>query len=598
MNFDNIITSWNKGAEQLYGYRKDEVLGKHMTMLTLPEDLAAALENNRTIQQSGKVQIFDAVRIKKGNSHLNVEVMLSPIKNSHGEVIGISAISRDITERKLAEEAIKRSEDRFRTLANAVPQLIWTNDESGRANYFNHRWYEYSGLTEKESIGVGWRAIVHPDDGGAAEEEWRGALEKGRPSDYEYRLRDKDGNYRWHIGRNVPVKDSSGNIIGWFGSATEIESLKSAEESYRRLADRLQLALDAGKLGSFEYDFETKVLSATSQHKINHGFSENESPTYQEFMSRIAPDDQQVIERELGQVTEKKIFNVEYRVPLTDNSIRWIRSVGKVLYDSNGHPETLVGISLDTTEQKDFMEELSRQVDQRTIELQRSNEDLLQFAHVASHDLKEPVRKILTFNSRLVDEFDHLLPEKARMYLAKIEHATERMVSMIEGVLNYSSSKTEQHTAETVDINKTLEQIETDLELLIRKKKGTIRWSKLPKIEGVPILIYQLFYNLINNSLKFSKESEPPAINISHEVEKKGKRRFLKIIVSDNGIGFEPEFRDKIFEVFSRLNGKDEYEGTGLGLALCKKIVDRHGGEIYATGEVDKGAVFTILLPY
>ncbi len=599
MNFDNIITSWNKAAEDMYGLKQEEVLGKHVKWLKLPPDLVTVISNNQTIRDSGEVKVFDTIRVRKDDMELHVEVMRSPVKNAVGEAIGISAISTDITGRKHADEAIRRSEDRFRTLADAVPQLIWTNDDKGYANYFNQRWFEYSGLTLEQSMGRGWQAIVHPEDASASINKWNQALAEAITFDSEYRLRDAHGDYRWHIGRNVPLKDSSGNIVGWFGSATEIEGLKRAEESSRLLADRLQLALDAGRLGSFEYDFNSGVLTSTSQHKANHGYSEDENPTFDELKQRIVSDDQAFMEAVLGKaIKEHKIHDAEYRIRLTGKATRWIKSVGKILYDENDQPQKLVGISLDITAQKNFMEELSQQVDQRTLELQRSNEDLLQFAHVASHDLKEPVRKILTFNNRLMDEFGHLLPEKARTYLEKIGHATERMVSMIEGVLTYSSFKNENYAFEIVDLNTTLKQVESDLELLIHKKNGVINKPTLAEVKGIPILIYQLFYNLINNALKFSKVSEPVVIDITQEIEKRENVEFLKITVCDNGIGFEPEFEGKIFDIFTRLNGKDEYEGTGLGLALCKKIVERHGGHIYATSQVNQGATFTILFPY
>jgi len=240
--------------------------------------------------------------------------------------------------------------------------------------------------------------------------------------------------------------------------------------------------------------------------------------------------------------------------------------------------------------------ELSRKVEERTQELVRSNEDLLQFAHVASHDLREPIRKIMVFTNRISEEFGVDIPEKGKIYLEKIGHATARMVSMIEGVLNYSSNILEA-SLETVDLNNIIQQIENDLELLISSKAAVITRNDLPSIDANAVLIYQLFYNLINNSLKFSKSDVPPRINVWHTYEKRGDLDYLKIMVSDNGIGFEMDFKDNVFEIFSRLNPKDEYEGTGLGLALCKKIVNRYNGSIFAVGRVNEGATFTILLP-
>ena len=167
---------------------------------------------------------------------------------------------------------------------------------------------------------------------------------------------------------------------------------------------------------------------------------------------------------------------------------------------------------------------------------------------------------------------------------------------MIEGVLKYATIDTADHQLEQVDLNEIIQNIEADLELIIHEKNANVEIAKLPRVWGNALLIYQLFYNLINNSLKFSKESEHPRIQISALASEK-KPGFTEISITDNGIGFSNANAEKIFDTFSRLNSKDKYEGTGLGLALCKKIVDRHNGKIFASGTENIGAVFTILLP-
>lgn len=250
------------------------------------------------------------------------------------------------------------------------------------------------------------------------------------------------------------------------------------------------------------------------------------------------------------------------------------------------------------------LQAVEQQVQERTKDLKElnqslkvSNEDLQQFAHVASHDLKEPVRKIKTFGKRLQDEYQHLLPEKGNVFLNKILSATDRIYAMIDGVLSYSALTSSDQPMQTVDLNEVFVSIETDLEVLIQEKGATFFIEKLHNIEGVPVLLYQLFYNLVNNSLKFAKTTELPVITIKNSIIDFEGNPFAKIVLSDNGIGFEQEFSEKIFTTFNRLNPKDMYEGTGLGLALCKKIVHRHGGFISANGVKNQGAEFKVLLP-
>lgn len=281
--------------------------------------------------------------------------------------------------------------------------------------------------------------------------------------------------------------------------------------------------------------------------------------------------------------------------------------------DEKGEVEAVAGTTRDITEIKKAEEALKRSggqlealIAERTEALRRSNEDLQRFAHVASHDLKEPVRKVSTFAGRLKNEFADSLPEKARDYISKIEKAAERMYSMIDGVLLYSSLNAAEQTFEPIALNDIIKNIESDLEVLVQQKQATIRYGNLPVLNGSPLLIYQLFYNLINNSLKFAATGRPLLVQIhtemtgQDELQKTGlniDKPYITIKVQDNGIGFEQKDAEKIFQSFSRLHPKDKYEGTGLGLALCKNIVERHGGTIRATGQEKEGALFTLLLP-
>ena len=569
-------------------------LGRPITDITNKIVDTDLLEDAKTVLE--KLSVVD--REIATSDHHHYVMRLLPYRTTEDRVDGIIITFFDITKRRLAEGALKESEERFRTLTDAVPQLIWANDKNGKAVYFNQRWYEYSGLTYKDSVGMGWQAIVHPNDESSSSEKWREALRQGKIFDTEYRLRDAKGNYSWHIGRSIPYKDASGNVTGWFGSATDIEKLKGAEESYRNIADRLQLALEAGKMGSYEYNFATGEILGTPHYLALYGYAENEKPTIENLKSIVLPADLPSVESAFAKsIEEKKIYTSEYRIQPKESEVRWIKSVGRILFGANNEPQKMVGIAVDVTEQKVFAEELSRQVTQRTMELRESNEDLIQFAHVASHDLKEPVRKIQIFNRRLLDEFSEALPETAKSYVEKIDQATSRMFSMIQGVLSYSTYGTLEALFVPVDLNNVIAQVESDLEVVLKEKKGAINRAKLPVVQGNAILLYQLFSNLINNSLKFSRRDTPSIINITHSTVQKDARTYLEIKLADNGIGFENEYNLKIFESFSRLNSKDEFEGTGLGLSLCKKIVERHHGLIFANAKQGVGAVFTILLP-
>ncbi|MBO9583934.1 MAG: PAS domain-containing protein [Flavobacterium sp.] len=396
-----------------------------------------------------------------------------PILDDQEKIIEWFGASSDITSQKELQNVIAESEERFRQLADLVPQIIWTANSDGFVDYYNSRWYEYTGLEEREFGDLSWISKLHADDVYLVSKTWYESVHAGLSYQLEFRLRNANtGEYRWFLSKAVPIRDKEGVIINWFGTCTDIH------------------------------------------------------------------------------------------------------------------------------EQKSITEKLEILVAERTKELQRSNDDLQQFAHVASHDLKEPVRKIKTFLSRLEDHMANQLDESSSKYIERIHVAADRMFNMIDGVLAYSKMNADSQKTTIVDLNEVIKNIQNDLEIALQEAKGTIHFEELPIIEGASVLLYQLFYNLINNSIKFAKEDTPPQISITATEEIENGNRIARITVEDNGIGFDLDQTGRIFETFTRLNSKDRYEGTGLGLSLCKKIAERHGGTIRATGISNKGAVFIITLPF
>ncbi len=255
----------------------------------------------------------------------------------------------------------------------------------------------------------------------------------------------------------------------------------------------------------------------------------------------------------------------------------------------------------DITEEKDKQ----REIDLRNLELKKSNEELEQFAYVASHDLQEPLRKVRAFGDRLATKYSQSIDDTGRDYIFRMQNAAERMQKLIDDLLQYSRVSRNKREFEIIDLNDVIKEITEDLSVSIEEKRAVISYQTLPKIKGDFFQLKQLFQNLISNSIKFAKPNTPPEITISFKAIKAKKtslkkpmyNNYWQINVEDNGIGFDSQFKDKIFTIFQRLHGRHEYKGTGIGLAICARIAENHFGIITAESQLGIGSVFTILFP-
>lgn len=265
--------------------------------------------------------------------------------------------------------------------------------------------------------------------------------------------------------------------------------------------------------------------------------------------------------------------------------------------DADGNPDRYIAVRYEITERKLAEEQLKIYAKK----LEVSNQELQDFASVAAHDLQEPLRKIQTFSDRVKIKAQGSLSEEAMDYLDRVQSSAKRMQVLINDLLTYSRVTTKAKPFEMISLEQIMQQVCSDLEVRIEQTQGKVIYKNLPSIEADSVQMHQLFLNLIGNGLKFHKAGAPPIVEVSADIiEAKDKGRpqnICRISVKDNGIGFDEKYLDRIFTIFQRLHGRHEYEGTGIGLAVCRKIVDRHGGKITATSHVDEGATFIVTLP-
>jgi PAS domain S-box-containing protein len=589
-----ILDTWGKG---------NDVVGKTY-IETLPELGEEIYDQVRGVMKTG-------VPFHAQNTRVDLVVhgelrpfyfnySFTPLFDSEGNVYGVMNTAADVTDVNIANQKVKHSELNLRnTILQAPVAMCILKGPNHFVEIANERMLELWGKRYDEVVG---KNIMD----GLKEIEGQGfdlLMDHVYTTGKTYKAYDVPVSLPREKGLTTvyvdfvyeAFRDEHGNIDGVIAVATDVTEQVVARQKIEQAEESARLAIESADLGKYEVNLLTDEIKVSD--RFNQIWGLELSRPRPEYAKYIHPEDRSIRLAAHAEALKTGNLHYEARVVWEDRSVHWIRVKGKVLFDDSNQPVTLLGVVQDIDDQKLFAEELQKQVRERTAELHRSNEDLLHFAHVASHDLKEPIRKIKVFGNMLADEFADLLPERGINHLNKIQNATNRMFAMIDGVLSYSTINAGEQPIEKVDLNKILDDIETDLEIVIQKKNATIKRAPLPVIEGASVLLYQLFYNLINNALKFSKADRTPLIAYYHSIISKNGTNYIEITLADNGIGLEQQYAEQIFNAFSRLHGKDQYEGTGLGLALCKKIVERHHGTISATGVRDEGAVFTILLP-
>ncbi len=604
------------GWAKLTGQCLEEYQSYGWTNAVHPEDAQPTVEAWNQAVANRSTFVFEHRVKTKENGWRLFSIKAVPVFDETGVIQQWVGVHTDITEQREAVQKIKESEGRFKAMADESPMIVFIVDPDPLApvSYWNKTWYNYTGQTVEETAGRAWYSIIHPDDVQIFMDIYTPAF-SARQAYFvpAIRIMRFDGKYRWHSFQSNPRYLPNGEFNGYIGVGFDIheqklvqEEIKESEHKFRLLADSMpQHIWTSTPEGNLNY-FNQSVFdySGLTLEQINKDG----------WIQIVHPDDrEQNVKEWTNAIITGKDFLLEHRFRKHDGEYHWQLSRAIPQKDEHGKIQMWVGISTDIQDQKTFTTELERQVDERTkelalsnLELQKMNKELEAFAYISSHDLQEPLRKIQIFATYLLEKEEKNLSETGKDYFGRMQKSAQRMQTLIQDLLAYSRNNSTERKFETTDLNKIMAEVKDDLKEELKEKNATIEVNQLCTADIIPFQFRQLMYNLISNSLKFSIPEILPYIKVECEIADGNKfnheklspqRKYCHIKVSDNGIGFKQQYSEQIFELFQRLHGRNEYDGTGIGLSIVKKIVDNHNGIIVANGELNKGATFDIYFP-
>lgn len=629
---------WDLETNQIkYSDRYLEIFGmshgistNHETHLAMihPDDLEFRNDQFRAAMETGVLAYEARILWPDGSIHW-IEAKGKVFFDEKDVPMKLVGTVRDTTAGNKHQRELYEREMKFRLLADSMPQHIWTADPQGNLNYFNRSVFTYSGLTNEELNMGGWLQIVHPDDRDGNVREWMRAVETGNDFIYEHRFRRYDGEYRWQLSRAMPQKDAEGQIQMWVGTSTDIQDQKmftSALESKVRERTRELDALNETLRKSEErYHLMVEEVQEYAIIYLNReGVVENWNKGAEKIKGYRADEiigrhfrifhpgedrENGLPEKLLQQAVAAGKAIQEGRRIRKDGSAFWASVVITAVHDNEGNVIGFSKVTHDLSEKKaaqDAMRLNAEQIAQKNTELEKMNAELKSFAYVSSHDLQEPLRKIQTFASRILSKEMQQLSDNAKDYFRRMQDAANRMQTLIQDLLAYSKTSTTELVFEKTDLGALINEVVGEHKELLAEKHAILEVSGTAQAKLIPFQCRQLLTNLLANALKFARPGVAPHIRIICETGKGSKfgndrlspgAMYCHIRFSDNGIGFDPQYSERIFQVFQRLHGKEEYSGTGIGLAIVKKIVENHSGVITATGAVGEGATFDIFLP-
>ena len=596
------ILEFNPAAETTFGIRRDDALGRELATLIIPpglrdrhrQGLAHYLATGESPILNKRIEI---TAVRASGEEFPVE--LSVIRDPSSDPPIFTGFLRDITERKRAEEALRLSERRFRALIENGSDAIALTRPNGTVVYASPTTKRILGYSPEELMGEEPFAVVHPDDREHVAELYGTLLrEPERAVTTEVRVRHKDGSWCWIEGV-VTNQLADPSVQAFVSNYRDVTERKRADEALRSLAAIVEASDDTivGKT------LEGTILTWNAGAERIYGYAAEEI-VGRSVALLVPPDRPQEVPDILERLKRGERIEHFETVRVRKDGTRIDASLTiSPIKDAAGRIIGAATIARDITERKQaerairvLNQELEDRVRQRTSELQAANQELEAFAYTVAHDLRSPLITLSGFSQMLMEDHTATLPGEAQRLILQIASSARRMSGLIDDLLSFSRLGRQPIKQQPVAPADVARLALSELDGAYKDRRAAVRVSELPRCEADPALLKQVFLNLLSNALKFSRNREDAAVEVGWRRDL-DDRTHHTYFVTDNGTGFDMRYADKLFQVFRRLHRMEEYEGTGVGLAIVQRIIHRHGGRVWAESAPGKGATFYFTLP-
>lgn len=604
-NLEGIITSWNRGAQSLFGYTPSEAVGENI-MILVPTDLRKEeAEILSRIRKGENVDTFETRRIRKDGTIVHITITASPIRNADGTIIGASNISRDISERLYSEKKLRSERSMLRTLIDNIPDYIYVKDTASHHIINNKAMVEFIGAgSEAETLGKSSIDFFGENVAEGFLEEDKQILSTGMPMiNFEETAITKSGEQKYLLTTKVPLTDDQNEVIGIVGISRDVTSQKQTELDLRTSKYFLERAQQVASVGHWTLlagpAANSKLVISKEACRIFEIEYLSFDGKLQTFLSFVHPEDLDMVNKAMSSaLVNQEPYSMDHRIVLNNGAEKWVHVQTEVTVASDHDLPMLLGIVQDITDRKkteseilELNADLEKKVSERTAQLEAVNKELEAFSYSVSHDLRAPLRIIDGFATILVEDAVGL-DERMAKHVRTIARNANRMGQLIDDLLNFSRLGRTQIKIANVDMRALVDQVLDEFQSADMIKGAKVNVHAIKPALGDGSLIKQVWVNLLSNAIKYSSKKEQPLIEVGMLSNTTTPTWFVK----DNGAGFSMDYANKLFGVFQRLHKQDEFDGTGVGLALVQRIIIRHGGKVWAESRVNEGATFYFTL--